>query len=225
MGMTDLLKRTTLFSGMAEQELAAVEKIAHIRKAARGEEIFAEGDPAEALYILISGRVEVFKLNADGKKQLLRTISPGEMFAEAVMFSGTSYPAYADATTDCELLVITRKHLVTLLYTHPQLSLKMLGSLAQLLMKFSKMIEDLTLKEVPARVASFLLENSEQTGSPTFTLNMKMGELAEQVGTARETLSRAMRKFRYEGMIGVQGKTITILKKELLDEVASGMRK
>jgi CRP/FNR family transcriptional regulator len=210
---------------MTEQELTAVQKITHFRKVARGEEVFAEGDPAEALYILSSGRVEIFKLNADGKKQLLRAISPGDMFAEAVMFSGASYPAFADATMDSELLVITRRDLVQLLYTHPQLSLKMLGALAHLLMKFNKMIEDLTLKEVPARVASLLLDYSEQTGRKTFTLDMKMGELAEQVGTARETLSRTMRKLRYEGIIGVQGKTITILNTELLEEVAGGMRK
>jgi len=173
---TNVLRNIQFFSELKEKDLHQVAGIAMQITVAKGGEIFSEGDPAENLFILNSGRVEVFKLNADGKKQLMRTVMPGEMFAEAAMFSGHTYPAFADAVKQSEVLTIAKNDLLDLLQTNPQLSLNMLGALSKLLRKLTKKIEDYTLKCVSARVASFLLDHSAKVERDTFTLNMKMGE-------------------------------------------------
>ena len=219
-----ILKNSLLFSELNDKDLKEIDNIAIVRRFAKGEVIFSKGDPADTLYVLSSGRIEVFKLSSEGKKQVLRIVLPGEVFAEAAMFSGKSYPAYADATIDCEILCIAQKDLLDLLQSNPQLSLRMLGALSSLLRDFTGMIEDLCLRDVPARVAKFMLDRSLKTGRDFFHLEMKMGELAQKICTVSETLSRTLRKMRGSGIIDVKGKTVTILDKETLQKIAAGMK-
>jgi CRP-like cAMP-binding protein len=220
----DILKNSILFAELQEKDLDAIADIAVIRVYEKGQAVFSEGDQADTLFVLGSGRVEVFKLSSDGKKQVLRIVLPGEIFAEAAVFSGGSYPAYADATTHSEMLCITQSEFLKLLQTNPQLSMSMLGALANLLRGFTGMIEDLCLRDVSARVAKFILDRSMKTGKDFFQLEMKMGELAQKICTVSETLSRTLRKMRLKGIIDVRGKTITILDKEALHKIVSGMK-
>ncbi|MFQ6092832.1 MAG: Crp/Fnr family transcriptional regulator [bacterium] len=224
MNKKDGLKKSLLFSELSEGDLSEVANITTARRFARGEAIFSEGDPADELFILSSGRIEIFKLSADGKRQILRTVVSGEMFAEAAMFSGKTYPAYADALTECEILCIAKGDLLNLLHTNPQLSLKMLGALSSLLRELTTLIEDLSLREVSARLAKFLLDCSVKADRDFFQLEMKMMELAHKIGTVSETLSRTLRKMRLMGIIDIKGKTINILDKEVLQKIASGMK-
>jgi CRP/FNR family transcriptional regulator len=219
-----ILRNSLLFSGMNERDLAEIAGITGLKRFEKGETILNEGDPADTLYILGSGRIEVFKLSPEGKKQTLRIVLPGEAFAEVAMFSEGVYPAYADALSECEIVCVAKIELIRLLKTNPELSLRMINSLANLLRGFTGMVEDLCLKDVSARVAKFLLDRSITTGSDFFHLEMKMGEMAQRICTVSETLSRTLRKMRVRGIIDVKGKTITILDKETLQRIASGMK-
>lgn len=219
-----ILKNSVLFSELSDKDLKEIADISRVRKFNKGEAIFSEGDPADTFFVLSSGRIEVFKLSAEGKKQILRIVLPGEVVAEAAMFSGKTYPAYADATIDCEILCITQREMLDLLQKNPQLSLRMLGALSNLLRGFTGMIEDLCLRDVPARVAKFMLDRSLKADRDFFQLEMKMGELAQKICTVSETLSRTLRKMRAKGIIDVKGKTITILDKETLQKIAAGMK-
>ena len=224
MDIKDILKKSPLFSALAERDLNAVAKISTTKSYAKGEAIFNEGEPADRLFILNSGRIEVFKLSAEGKRQILRIVLPGEVFAEAAMFSGETYPAYADAASDCELLSIAQEEFLELLKRNPELSLRMLGALSKLLRGFTGMIEDLCLRDVPSRLAKFFLDRSIKVDRDFFQLDMKMGDLAQKICTVNETLSRTLRKMRVKEVIDVKGKTITILNKEALQKIASGMK-
>lgn len=224
MDKADILHSSVLFSGLQEKDLKRISGIASIRVFEKGQAIFSEGDGADTLFVLGNGRIEVYKLSPEGKKQVLRVVLPGEIFAEAAVFSGKSYPAYADATTDSEILCIAREEFLSLLQSNPQLSLSLLGALADLLRGFTGMIEDLCLRDVSARVAKFILDRSMKTGRDFFRLEMKMGELAQKICTVSETLSRTLRKMRVKGIIDVKGKTITILDKEALQKIVSGMK-
>ncbi|UCE17142.1 MAG: Crp/Fnr family transcriptional regulator [Gemmatimonadota bacterium] len=224
MEIKDILKKSPLFSELNAGDLDAVAGISAKKRYAKGEAIFNEGEPADRLFILNSGRIEVFKLSTEGKRQILRIVLPGEVFAEAAMFSGETYPAYADAATDTELLCIAQKEFLYLLEKKPELSLRMLGALSKLLRGFTGMIEDLCLRDVPSRLAKFLLDRSVKEDRDFFHLDMKMGDLAQKICTVSETLSRTLRKMRVKGVIDVRGKTITILDKETLQKIASGMK-
>ncbi len=219
-----ILRNSLLFSGMNERDLADIAGIAILKKAEKNETILNEGDPAENLYLIGTGRVEIFKISPEGRKQTLRIVLPGEAFAEVAIFSEEVYPAYADALSDCEMLGIPKKELIRLLKANAELSLRMIASLANLLRGFTGMIEDLCLKDVSARLAKFLLDRSILEERDFFRLEMKMGELAQRICTVSETLSRTLRKMRVRGIIDVKGKTITILDKETLRKIASGMR-
>ena len=220
----EVLQNSMLFSGLEEKDLKRIAAIAVMKHYEKGQAIFSEGDKADTLFVLGSGRIEVFKLSADGKKQVLRIVLPGEIFAEAAVFAGKSYPAYADATIGSDILCIDQSRFLDLLQKNPQLSLSMLGALSNLLRGFTGMIEDLCLRDVSARVAKFILDRSMMTGRDFFRLEMKMGELAQKICTVNETLSRTLRKMRVKGIIDVKGKTITILDREMLQKLASGMK-
>lgn len=224
MEIKEILKKSPLFSELAADDLAVVADISTIKKYAKGEAVFSEGEPAAKLFILNSGRIEIFKLSAEGKKQIIRIVLPGEVFAEAAMFSGETYPAYADAATDCELLCIAQEEFLDLLKRNPELSLRLLGALSKLLRGFTGVIEDLCLRDVPSRLAKFLLDRSIKENRDFFQLDMKMGDLAQKICTVNETLSRTLRKMRVKGVIDVRGKTINILDKEALQKIASGMK-
>lgn len=219
-----ILRNSLLFSGMSERDLGDIAGIAVLKKAEKNETILNEGDPAESLYILGSGRVEVFKLSSEGKKQTLRIILPGEAFAEVAMFSEDVYPAYADALSNCEMLAIPKREFIRLLKENSELSLRMISSLASLLKGFTGMVEDLCLRDVSARLAKFFLDRSTVEERDFFLLEMKMGELAQRICTVSETLSRTLKKLRVRGIIDMKGKTITILDKETLRKIASGMK-
>lgn len=209
---------------MNDKELSKVEKILIKRTYPPNTIIFSEGEPAEGFYIIDSGRVKVFKLSPEGKEYVLHTFESGEMFAEAAMFSGTSYPASAETMQNTTLMYLPKEAFLGLIRKYPELSFKMLGSLSIRLRKFAGIIEDLYLKEVSARLAKYLLDMSVQAGSDSFRLDVTKTELAVRLGMARETLSRAFKKFKDKKIISIDRKHICILNSELLKEVSAGIK-
>ncbi|MGR3219747.1 MAG: Crp/Fnr family transcriptional regulator, partial [Candidatus Anammoxibacter sp.] len=186
--------------------------------------IFSENEEAKGFYFVILGRTKIFKLSPEGKEHVLHICGPGDMFAEAAMFSGNIYPAYATTITDSSLLFIRKKAFLELIRENPDISIKMLGALSLKLRKFTSMIEDLSLKEVSARIAKYLLDLSVHTGSKTFTLGIKKTDLALKLGTAGETLSRTLKKFKDKHIIRLDGNKICLLNIESLKEISAGMK-
>ena len=219
------LATISLFNGLTESELAELAMIVTDQQFKRGTTIFAEGDRGLGFYILISGQVKIYKLSMDGKEQTLHIFGPGEPFAEAAVFTGKSYPAYADALQDSRVLFIPRDSFVALISKNPALAMNMLGALSQRLKKFAGMIEALSLKEVPGRLAAHLLLLSGQQGGDEFNLNIGKAQLASILGTIPETLSRIFKKLSEGGFIEVQGAKIRIVDRAGLEALASGGEK
>jgi CRP/FNR family transcriptional regulator len=225
MELTRILAGIPLFNGLTEQQLADLTMIVTDQQYKRGTTIFAEGDRGLGFFILVSGQVKIYKMSVDGKEQTLHIFGPGEPFAEAAVFTGKSYPAYADALQDSRVLFIPRDSFVNLLQENPALTMNMLGALSQRLKKFAGMIEALSLKEVPGRLASHLLLLSGQQGGDDFDLNIGKAQLASILGTIPETLSRIFKKLSEGGYIEVQGARIRIIDREGLEALASGEEK
>ena len=200
-----------LFSGLSAGELARVADIAHGKKFDRGESIFFEGDEGNGFYMVMEGRVKIYKMSFDGKEQILHIFGPGEPFGEVPVFHGQPFPANALALVKTSLLFFPRKEFVELVTSHPSLALNMLAMLSLRLRRFASQIENLSLKEVPGRLSSSLIYLTEEQGTTDkVTLDIPKGQLASLLGTIPETLSRIFAKMTDEGLIRVEGRTIYI---------------
>lgn len=205
----EILAGSVLFSGFSAEELDTVTAIMVPRSFDRGESIFFEGDEADGFYMVSRGRVKVFKMSFGGKEQILHIFGPGEPFGEVPVFHAQPFPANAMALTRADLLFFPRKQFVELVTGNPSLALNMLAMLSLRLRRFANQIESLSLKEVPGRLASYLLYLAEEQGSEDrVTLDIPKGQLASLLGTIPETLSRIFARMTDEGLIRVEGRTI-----------------
>lgn len=225
MEITEILKNIPLFDGLTDLQLNDLAMIITDQNFRKGTTIFAEGDEGVGFYILISGQVKIYKLSMEGKEQILHIFGPGEPFAEAAVFTGRSFPAYADAMQESRTFFIPRKAFVALIKENPALAMNMLGALSLRLKKFAGMIEALSLKEVPGRLASHLLLLSSREDTDEFPLNISKTQLASLLGTIPETLSRIFKKLSDNGYLESKGARIRIIDYDGLEDLASGEKK
>lgn len=215
----ELLDNSLLFSGLPAEQLRQVAAIGMSRRYAKGVSVFAEGDPGVGFYMVGEGKVKIFKMSFEGKEQILHIFGPGEPFGEVPVFHGTPFPASAETLTEAELLFFPRAEFVHMLTANPSLALNMLAVLALRLRRFATQIENLSLKEVPGRLASYLgYLMEEQERQDKVVLDIPKGQLASLLGTSSETLSRIFNKMTEEGLIRVEGKAISILDAQRLRE-------
>jgi CRP/FNR family transcriptional regulator len=193
----------------------------------RGQIIFSEGDEGHGFYVVISGRVKIFKVSPEGKEQILHIFGPGEPFGEVPVFAGENFPAHAESIEDSRIFFFPRDAFVDLIRTNPSMALSMLAVLSRRLRTFTMLIEDLSLKEVPGRLSVYLLYLSEhKDGTDDLMLDISKGQLASLLGTIPETLSRILARMDREGFIYLDGpRRIQILDRNGLLELASGERR
>lgn len=222
--ITDHIASVQLFSGMARQHCDELAMIVVDQQFKRGRLIFSEGDPGNGFYVIISGRVKIFKLSLDGKEQILHILGPGEPFAEVAVFTGSAYPANAMALEKSRIFFFPRAAFTKLIGSHPSLAMNMLATLSWRLKQFAHMIEDLSLKEVPGRLAAYIVlaAGRDDKGDDKVVLNISKSQLASYLGTIPETLSRIFSKMSKQGFITVNGAEITIVNKDRLEALAEG---
>lgn len=217
MKKAETIKRCALFSGLPEKQIQDVMGISFEKAFGKGESVFFEGDDGNGLYIVSTGKVKVYKMSPDGKEQILHFFGPGEVFGEVPVFHGKPFPASAECLVKSQLLFFPRQKFVDLVYANPSIALNMLAFLSMRLRRFTTQIENLSLKEVPGRLASYLLFLQEEQGSRDYVeLEISKGQLASLLGTIPETLSRIFGKMTEEGLIEVDGRKIHIIDKEAL---------
>ncbi len=210
-----------LFNGLSAGQVEAITAIATEKRYARNQTVFSEGEPARGFYIIAEGKVKIFKLSLDGKEQILHIYGPGDPFGEVPMFAGGKFPANAQALVASRLIFLPRRDFARLLAVHPSLAMNMLAVLSRRLREFTVQIENLSLKEVPGRLAAYLLYlSTEQDDSDRVQLPISKGQLASLLGTIPETLSRIFAKMTDQGMINVQGRRITIANRQAMEELA-----
>jgi CRP/FNR family transcriptional regulator len=218
----DVMAHIPLFGGLSPAQLAQFAGIAVERGFGKNEWVFSEGDEGDGFYVVLSGTVKVFKLSADGKEHILHIFTSGQVFGEVPVFSGQNFPANAQAIAPTRALFFPRPAFVALLEKHPALALKLLADLSLKLRQFAAQIENLSLKEIPARLATHLLYLSEEQGrSDRVALAVSKGQLASLLGTIPETLSRIFAKLSGQGLIAVEGRTIRLLDLPALEELAA----
>ena len=209
-----------LFAGLSREQIAALARIGIRRTCRKGEHLFAEGDAGSGFYVVLSGRVKIFKVSAEGKEQILHFVGPGESFGEVSVFTGQGFPADAVTGAATTLCFFPRADFTALIRSDPTLALNMLAQLSRRLRQFAGLIEDLSLKEVPGRLAKHLLYLSGREGDGQLELDISKGQLASLLGTIPETLSRILAKMNRQGLLHSRGSGIRILDREGLEQIA-----
>jgi CRP/FNR family transcriptional regulator len=225
----ELLKRCPLFAGLKEEDLKRIRAIATPKRIVKKEILFGEGEEAKGFYVILSGRVKLYKISPEGKEQILHVVSAPDAFAEAALFLEGSYPAFAEALIDSQLLFFPKRDFIQLIERNPRLSINMIVSLSQYLRKFASLIEELSLKEVSSRIAKYLIDLSlksvkEGKSLKEVELDLSKTQLASKLGTISETLSRTLAKMKAKKIIDVRKNRILILNREALQELASGLK-
>jgi len=226
---TDLLKRCPLFAGLTDKDLKGIRAIASYKRAGRKEILFADGEGAKGFYVILSGKVKLYKISPEGKEQILHVVTAPDAFAEAALFLEGNYPAFAEALSDCQLLFFPKRDFVQLIERNPRLSVNMIVTLSHYLKRFALLIEELSLKEVSSRIAKYLVDLSfklskEGKNPGEVELDLSKTQLAARLGTISETLSRTLAKMKDKGLIDVKRNRIVILKRQALEELASGLK-
>ena len=211
--ITNTLRGCQLFAGLAPADLNAVADITVVKSLDKGDYLFREGDPSQGFYVMQKGAVNVHRVNAVGKEQVIRIFRTGESLAEATLATLSGYPADARAVEPSQVLLVQKSGFLALLRRQPELALRMLGSMSMHLRDLVGQLEDMTLKDVETRLANWLIKRCPQpTSDQSVTIELKTTKrvLAAELGTVSETFSRTLAKFREQKLVAVKGKLLTI---------------
>ena len=217
----NIISAIPLFNGLPDDQLSAIRQIAVEKQYNKGQTIFSEEDETKGLFVVVDGRIKIYKVSSEGKEQILHIIEAGQSFGEVTVFTGQQMPANAQALIKSRLLVFPRSAFVGLVGANPSLALNLLAIMSKKLRQFAAQIENLSLKEIPARLASYLIYLAEEQDSKdAVTLNVSKGQLASLLGTIPETLSRIFAKLSGQNLIRVEGPRITLLDLQGIEDLA-----
>ena len=216
------LTKVPIFSGLSETELAFLAQRTVPRRFVAGETVFAEGEPCTGLYVVELGHVRIFKSSPAGREHVLSIEGPGSSVAELPVFDGGNYPASVSAIDEATLLFVSKQDFHSLCLAHPQVALKVLRVVGARLRRLVGIIEELSFTTVRHRLAAFLVRLAKgagegSAGSIEITLPANNQELASQIGTVRELVSRNLSRFQSEGMLKVDGRSVTIIDLKALE--------
>jgi CRP/FNR family transcriptional regulator len=216
---SDDLRQAPLFAGLSDEQLARLAGIARAETLPADATIFLQGDPADAFYLLAEGAVKIVKEFRDGRSATIRHVRPGETFGESVLFNDT-YPAGAETMAVSRLYRLGSDAFRRLTLAEPELGLRLIATMAQLLVMLNQRVEELLLP-VPARLARYLLDLCSEQGTPAHChLPIAKQELAARLGTVPETLSRTLNRFIRGGLIEVDGGSFQVLNRPALERLA-----
>ena len=217
-----VLKQCPMFAGVTEPDLEALLQVCRSRDYEKGELLFSDGDAAAGFYVLASGKVKIYKLSPEGKERILHIVHPVATFAEAAIFGDGRYPAYAEPLETSRLVFFPKREFLDLLQRQGRIAINMIGGLSRFLRQFATQVEELTFKDVPARLARYILELAGDARQ--VVLPISKSQLASNLGTVSETLSRTLRKLSDDDLITVEGRTIRILDADRLVELSETCR-
>jgi CRP-like cAMP-binding protein len=206
------LRSCQLFSGLPAADLEEIAGFSALRSLAKDSYLFREGDPSEGFYVVQKGAINVHRVSAAGKEQVLYVFRSGESMAEASLASERGYPANARAIESSAVVVVPKGPFLALIARKPDLGLRMLGSMSQHLRVLVGLVEDLTLKDVETRFLNWLVKRCprDAVGPATVQLGSTKRVLAAELGTSSETLSRTFAKLRDEGLVEIDGATLQV---------------
>ncbi|MDV2496570.1 MAG: Crp/Fnr family transcriptional regulator [bacterium] len=216
-----------IFASLEPPDLEHLTAIAVSRSLAAGEHLFFDGDSSEGFFAVESGRIKIYKMAADGREQVLHLVGPGQTFALASLFGEGAYLANAEAVQPSRLWLIPKEPFLELVRAEPELALKLLAYLAGWMKRLLSLVETLSLKNVEARLAEYLLARAQEAGDMTdeglvITFDVEKKMVASRIGTISETFSRTLKKLKDRGLIREENSRIIIIDIGSLQKMAAG---
>lgn len=214
-GVETVLRKTPLFTSLTEDELQSLRRRVTTKQYDRGEILFGEGDACRGLFIVGSGKIRIFKLSASGREQTLAIEGPGSSFAELPVFDGGNYPASATASEEAEVLFISRKDFQDFCREHPDVGLKVIAVVGSRLRRLVGIIEDLSFTTVRQRLIALILRSAQTSTTRSsegvrIELTKTQQDLAAELGTVRELISRNLGRLQAEGYLDLNGRSIVV---------------
>ena len=210
------LAQIPYFSHLNEDELKIIEEITTLKKYKKDEIVFFEGEQGDYIYIIKKGKVKMLKMNQEGDEQILNVFKKDDILAEVIVFDKENYPATAIALTDVQLFAIDSEKLSKIFLDHPQITLKVMKVMSYRLRRAQQSIRDFGLKDSKSRLASLLYHLAEKHGNKngdnqvSISLFLTQQELANMIGTTRETVSRTLNTIEKDDIISTSRKKIVI---------------
>jgi CRP-like cAMP-binding protein len=210
-----ILRRVPLFRGLREESIDLIAERALTKRVPKNALLFREGEPCRGLYIVVDGSIRVYRSTPDGQEQTLMVEGPKKTLAELTLFDASPYPASAEATEDSTVLFLLLSDFQRLYHEHPEIADAVITELGRRLKRLVRLVSRITLKSVPARVASAILEEAEASGAAhdggTFGLPFTQEELARELSTTRESVSRALGDLRTAKVVAREGSNLRVL--------------
>jgi CRP/FNR family transcriptional regulator len=213
--LATVLGKSALLSNLSPAELQSLAARTVRKLFASGEWLFSEGEPCSGLHIVARGRVRIFKTSMNGREQVLAVEGPGSTVAELPVFDGGPYPASVVALEETEIAFISRRDFQAFCMEHPEVALKVLAVVGSRLRRLVGIIEELSFTTIRQRLASTLLKLAQTEGKKTergvvFRLPGSHQELANQLGTVRELISRNLMRLQAEGLLEVDAREVVV---------------
>jgi CRP-like cAMP-binding protein len=217
----EAVRKAPLFTALDEASAATLRASMTGVKLSRGQVLFKEGDEGDQLFVVVDGKLKLGTTSNDGRENLLSILGPGDMFGELSLFDPGPRTATATAVVDSKLLALGNDQVIGWVKEHPQVSLQLLGRLAQRLRKANDVLSDLVFADVPGRVAKAIIELGERFGAKKddglhVNHELTQEELAQLVGASRETVNKALADFATRGWVKLEPRAVIVLDYERL---------
>jgi CRP/FNR family transcriptional regulator, cyclic AMP receptor protein len=213
------LSELAVFQDLSPREMAELNRVTTMSTVTKGRVFYRPEEPGERLFILKDGRVQLYRISPEGKKLVITTLGPHTLFGEMALLGAQMHNTFAEAVEDCLICVMSRSDLERLILNKPQVALRILEITGRRLREAEERLENMAFKGIPARLASLLLRLAEEQGSNDIT-GLTHQDLAESVGTYRETATQVLNDLKASGYIEIGRKRITILDADGLAAVA-----
>ena len=214
------MKRAPLFSGLDDTQLARLALRVVTREYPEGAEVFAAGDRALGFFMVVDGSAKIFRLSPEGREHILHFCRPPDLMAESAVFADAVYPAFARTLEPATLAFFARADVIGAIQRDSALALAMIAGMSRRLREFVSMIEDLSLKDVNARLAGYILQNAR---GGVCEIPGSKAQIAARIGTVAEPLSRSLRKLKATGLIDEENQRLIVKNESGLRALYEGM--
>jgi len=208
-----------LFRDLSDRDISELDRMTTMTSVPRGRVFYRPEEVGEVLFLVKDGRVQLYRISPEGKKLVIATLGPETLFGEMALLGQQMHNTFAEALDDCLIYVMSRTDLERLILSKPSVGLRVLEITGRRLRDAEERLEDMAFKGIPARLASLLLRLAAERGS-TEIVGLTHQDLAETVGTYRETATQVLNDMKSDGLIDIGRKRIDILSAERLQALA-----
>jgi len=216
------LREVDIFQDLTDSEIQEISAMTRMCLYSSNHIFYMPDDPGEILFILKQGRVQLYRISPDGRKLVFTTLQSGAIFGHMGMIGQRMHNTFAEAVGDCKICIMSRQDLEELLLAKPVVALRILDAVGNRLIETEQRFEDIAFRRMPARIARLILHLLESQGGGHMLKGFTHQQLADMLGTYRETTTQTLNDFKNDGVIRLGRKSIEVVDLDQLEAVAAG---